>query len=76
MSKPFYNVSPAQFVKAWEKATTVADVQRITGLPISAIYSRASHYRKKGVVLRRLQRPKTGFDVSALNVLVKSKPKK
>lgn len=64
-------VSAEAFVKAWQKATTVSDVSKATGLTPASASARAAQYRKRGVNLKKF--PRQGgarLDIDALNALV------
>lgn len=72
-----YNVSPAEFVKAWNDAATsgggIEQVAKATGMPVGICHDRASKYRKLGVKLKRMPRtrpPRPGLDVQGLNRLI------
>jgi hypothetical protein len=57
------DVSPEEFVRAWQTSRTLDDVSKATGLSKKACSVRAAYYRnKKDVPLRRFQRG--GSDIS------------
>lgn len=62
------------FVKAWAKATTIADVLEATGISASGAFQKAKRLREAGVKLPKLERQLIGaraIDVSSLNALLK-----
>lgn len=66
-----YNVSPADFVVAWESSETVSEVSDRLGMPKPIVLARASGYRKDGVRLKKLRREsKKALDIDELNRLV------
>jgi len=81
MTKTNYQVTPEEFVAAWETSETVDEVEqkleklaRGKGTPPMAkdiILSRASTYRHSGINLKKMRR-KHGrpIDVEALNRLI------
>ncbi len=66
-------VSPEDFVRAWQRATSVADVMAKTGMRYQAVYARVKNYRKHGVPLKELpgrSRARRNIDYAALAALV------
>lgn len=60
------------FVKAWAKASTMADVLESTGISSSGAFQKAKRLREAGVKLPKLGRAeRQPIDVSALNALLK-----
>ena len=49
-------VSPKRFIEVWQRAETLAEVVKGTGMKSIACSARASHYRLKGVNLKRFAR--------------------
>jgi len=68
--KPVYGVTAEAFCDAWSSSSTIDEVMEKTGLPRNAVYSRVNSYRKKGVKLRKMARPKQRMDIEALNAIV------
>lgn len=63
-----YNVSPEEFVVAWEESGSVDEVSSRLGMPKPNVTARASSYRAKGVTLKQM--PRGGnrrLDVENLN---------
>lgn len=60
-------VTPDDFVRAWQKAETLADVARALGMNEHACENRAYRYREQGVRLKHLRRH---MDVERLNRIV------
>lgn len=50
------NVSPMEFVAAWQESDTAREVCEKTGLSYSSVHQRAFEYRLKGVPLKRYNR--------------------
>lgn len=66
-----YNISPEEFVRAYETSESYEEVQEKTGMPYEVIVTRAHEYRKKGAKLKKLgRRGRKGLDVEALNQLI------
>ena len=63
-------VDDVQFVTAWMKCATVAEVSHHTGLTPNSVRSRACQLRKKGVKLPPKARQRKPVDVAQLNDLV------
>tara|TARA_R100000008_G_scaffold67928_1_gene45058 strand:+ start:4918 stop:5139 length:222 start_codon:yes stop_codon:yes gene_type:complete len=56
-------VSPKQFIEVWQRAKSLEEVAKRTGMLLSACSARASHYRLKGVNLKRFsRRPTTDWE--------------
>jgi hypothetical protein len=47
------SVTPSQFVKIWNQAASMGEVEQLSGMKKSAAQSRAAAYRRKGVPLRK-----------------------
>jgi transposase len=47
------DVSPMEFIKAWQESDNADEVAAMTGLSLSIVYQRAYQYRAKGVPLKR-----------------------
>lgn len=67
MKKP--RVSPADFVKAWQRASCPGDVAQALGLTYGAVRTRATHYRKAGVPLQSFRA--VPLDVDALTKIAR-----
>ena len=66
------HVSAVDFVKAWVKGGTIADVAERAGVSIATAQGRAHRFRKAGVALPKLERrTHAGLDIQALNALLK-----
>jgi hypothetical protein len=66
-----YNVTPEQFIEAWQTSDGVAGVAKKLKMPKDIINSRASNYRSAGIRLKKMsRRPKNRLDVEACNRLV------
>ena len=57
-------VSPEEFVTAWTRSGSVAEVAARTGLTRSGAANRAHYYRRQGVVLKAMPagRPRKNTD--------------
>jgi transposase len=73
-----YEVTPEQFVVAWQTSATVAEVAGRVGMPEATASARATDYRRKGINLKRMRRGRKGrLDVEGLKALAESlKPNK
>jgi hypothetical protein len=70
-----YNVSAADFVRAWESSTDAAEVAAKLGMPRPLVNARAADYRRMGVKLKKLKRSNSRrLDVEALNKLTQPHP--
>jgi hypothetical protein len=71
MPRTEYNVSPEDFVRAWQSSKTAQEVAAKLAMPKPLVHARASNYRRIGVRLKLLGRgnPKR-LDVQALNKLI------
>jgi hypothetical protein len=66
-----YNVTPQEFIRAWESSSTAEEVAEILGMPKAIVLARASNYRLQGVKLKKMPRQnKRKLDVDALNTLI------
>lgn len=73
MARTHRNVTPEQFVRAYQAATCLKDVMEATGLTLSAVTNRAVYYKKKGIPLRAFYgQDRKHMDVTALRELAKS----
>jgi hypothetical protein len=64
------SVSAEDFVRTWESADSIAEVGEKTGMARGAINSRAAHYRKSGIPLKRMARQgRRHLDIEALKAL-------
>jgi hypothetical protein len=70
-SKNSVRITAEQFVKAWQRATSVADFCKATGMRETVARQRASVYRRRGIPLRRMGNAPTPLDVSRLATLAK-----
>lgn len=75
-ARPTYNVTAEAFVDAWTSSSTIDEVVKKTGLPRNAVYSRVNSYRKKKVVLPKMQRPRQRMDIEKLNQIAETNLKK
>lgn len=73
MSKSYrsYQVTPSEFVVAWQTSRTTREVSEKLGMPPANVRTRASLYRKRGIRLKKYQPPNQGrhLDIDALNAL-------
>jgi hypothetical protein len=70
-SRTEYNVSPEEFVRAWQTSETAQEVADKLKMPKPIVLARASGYRKDGIHLKKMKRgPKRALDVDALNRLI------
>jgi hypothetical protein len=53
-----YNISPPEFIKIWQTASTLDEVCEKTKMSKSSAYSRAAGYRKRGIPLQKFSRAK------------------
>jgi transposase len=68
-----YEVTPEQFVVAWQTSATIAEVAVRVGMPEAIASARAGDYRKKGIPLKRMPRGRKGrLDVQGLKALAES----
>ena len=67
-------VSAEDFVRAWQAAKSIAEVMKLTGMTVGAVYARACDYRKKGVPLKSMMAPggRNPLDYKALADLANS----
>jgi len=59
MARANYECPPERFVVVWQKSNNVAEVAETLGMPAGIVSARASHYRSRGVKLKRFPRGKT-----------------
>lgn len=59
-------VSAEEFVRAWQRASNGAEAARAVGLSREAASTRAAHYRRKGIPLKRFLRGNRTLDVNSL----------
>lgn len=65
-----YNVSPEEFVVAWQRSETVQEVCDRLGMPKANVLARASNYRSRGVILKEMPRGRSRhLEVEKLNRL-------
>lgn len=64
-------VTPEEFVQAWQTSESLDEVAKRLGLYRSLCYSRAAHYRRKGVALKEFPR-KASLDWAGLQRLAES----
>lgn len=69
--KPTIDVTPEDFVRAWQTAKSVEDVAAILGCTVNAASQRARQYRRQGVKLRRMP-AKPPIEVNRLNELIEN----
>jgi hypothetical protein len=68
-----YDVSNADFVRIWEAAENVAEVEEKTGVPKDVASAKASKLRSMGVPLKQMKKGRKGrdeVDVAELNALI------
>lgn len=66
-----YDVSAEEFVRVWQTSASSDEAAERLKMPKPIVHSRASAYRKVGVKLKKMPRPKNAkLDVSGLNNLV------
>ncbi len=65
-----YDVTPKQFVSAWQSSDSADEVSEKLGMPKPIVLARASNYRSVGVALKRFQRKRKSLDVQELNQLI------
>jgi hypothetical protein len=71
-----YDVSPEDFVRAWQSSSTTQEVSEKLGMPIPIAVARASAYRKGGVDLKKLSKKASRvLDVEGLNRLIEEMEK-
>jgi cytochrome c-type biogenesis protein CcmH/NrfG len=63
-------ISPEDFVRAWQAASSAAEVAGKLDLSITGVHSRAGFYRKKGVRLKYFRHRLAPLDVDALNAII------
>lgn len=66
-----YNVSPEDFIRAWQTSNTAQEVADRLGMPKGIVLARASNYRRDGVKLKKLaRRHKRALNVEKMNELI------
>lgn len=66
-----YGVTAEQFIEAWQTSETVDEVCEKLKMPKPIVHARASGYREKGVLLKKMKRyANRGLDVDGLNALI------
>src|SRR5436309_1183872 len=74
MAKKQYNVTPEQFVQAWQTSESAQEVADRLGMPKAIVLARASTYRQQGINLKKMKKKhKRALDVPALNRLIEGK---
>jgi hypothetical protein len=69
----YENVTPTEFVEAWEAAKDIAEVSEKTGIPGPICAARASLYRSKGINLKKFNPGrKPAVSVAELNKLIEA----
>lgn len=64
-------LSPEEFVRIWQSSESVAEIVERTGVKADCLYSRACHYRKHGVPLKKFRRGMKRPDYVALAKIAK-----
>src|SRR5579872_6842167 len=65
-----YNVSPEDFVKAWQLSNSAAEAAEKLKMPKNAVLSRVASYRKKGVVLKVMSKENPNkLNIEKLNTM-------
>lgn len=54
------HVTPSQFIEAWETSDSAKEAAEKLGMTRSAVSARASQYRKKGILLKKMARTRRG----------------
>jgi hypothetical protein len=66
-----YNVTPEEFIKAWQQSDSPQEVADLLKMPKAIVLARASNYRDNGIRLKKMKRgQKRKLDVEALNALI------
>ncbi len=66
-----YNVSPEDFIRAWQSSETAQEVADKLKMPKAIVLARASKYRQDGVKLKKVKkRHKRKLDVAELNKMI------
>lgn len=66
-----YDVSPEQFVYAWQTSRSADEVAEKLKMPKPIVHARASSYREKGVPLKKMPRhTNRGLDLKGLNAII------
>lgn len=70
-----YDVTPEDFVRAWQTSGTAQEAADKLGMPKSNVLARASNYRSRGVNLKVMSKasPKR-LDVGRLNEAIEPPP--
>ena len=71
-SRTNYDVTPKQFIEAWETSSSVDQVAATLGMPKPIVMARKSNYTKLGIKLKKMPRKPVdrNLDVEALNALI------
>jgi len=67
--KIYKSLSPEEFVRVWQKASSVQEVATHFGCSRGAVAQRATNYRKQGVKLKKMGR-NGKLVVDALNAII------
>ena len=66
-----YNVTPAEFVKAWQESQTADEAAKKLSMPKPTVLARVSEYRSMGIKLKPMRRAqKDRLNVDELNRLI------
>jgi hypothetical protein len=66
-----YNVTPQQFIEAWQRSDSPQQVADRLKMPKNIVLARASMYRVAGIKVKKMKRRnKRYLDVSALNAFI------
>lgn len=65
-----YNVTPEQFVMAWEASASAQECADKLKMPKPIVLARASSYRKDGINLKKMKRGVNGLNIGQLNDLI------
>jgi hypothetical protein len=63
-------VSSDVFIRAYQAATSHAEVAEALGLKLPSVIARATQYRAKGIALKQMPRKSHRLDVAAAQALV------
>jgi hypothetical protein len=71
LGRQHYEVTPEQFITAWQIADSIDEVVEKLGMPKPIVHARASNYRQVGIKLKKMPRKRRdGLDVESLNRLI------
>jgi hypothetical protein len=66
-----YNVTPQQFITAWQTSSSADEVAARLGMPKAIVLARASGYRQEGIRLKKMVRKNSkALNVAELNKLI------